>query len=121
MGFFDFFSNESETRELHSVGELRTRYYKTSFKKVRDQLQFFCDDNKIEIKHIDEVHGEMFLQTGKFHIIVSIVQVTPLETAVDLKVQTYKLIGMNAPKKQIVKIYQFLDSKLPFKGTSLHP
>ena len=121
MGFLDFFSNNTETSELHAIQDLRTRYYKTNFKKVKQEIEAHCDKQGIVLKHVDEVHGEMFLQTAKYHMIVSIVQVTPLETAVDMKVQTYKIAGMNEPKKRIIEMYAFLDTKLPFKGTSLHP
>jgi len=120
MGFLDFFRNIAETTDLHSTVELRTRYYKTNFKKVKEQIERYCEQNKIVVKHVDEVHNEMFLQNNKFHVIVSITQMNPLETAVDLKVQTYKFIGMNVPKNQILKIYSFLNSNLTFKGVSLH-
>lgn len=121
MGFFDFFSNEAETRELHKNIELKSRYYKASFKKIKDQIEVYCKNNKIAMEHIDEAHGEVFLQTSNYHVIVSIVQMNPLESSVDMKVQTYSLIGRNIPKKTILKIYEFLDSKLQFKGTNLHP
>lgn len=121
MGLLDFFSNNVETSELHKVKDLRTRYYKTNFKKIKEQIEAYSDQKGILVKHVDELHGEMFLQTAKYHMIVSIVQVTPLETAVDMKVQTYKIAGMNEPMKRIIEMYAFLDTKLPFKGTSLHP
>jgi hypothetical protein len=121
MGFFDFLSNNAETSELHSVMDLRTRYYKTSYKKVKEQVEAYAEEQNITVKHVNDVHGEIFLQTGNYHMIVSIIQVTPLETAVDMKVQTYKLMGMSLPKKLILQMYAFLNINLTFKGTSLHP
>lgn len=121
MGLSEMLSNNVETKELHDHKELRTRYYKSSFRKIKEQLEVFCNDSEIEVKNIDEVHGEMFLQTNKYHMIISMIQVTPIETAVDIKVQTYKVIGMYAPKKLILSMYKYLDSKFTFKGTSLHP
>jgi len=121
MGFFDFFSNNAETAEQHQVVGMRSRYYKSGYKKVKEQIESYCNKNQITIKHVDDVHNEMFLQTNKFHMIVSIVQVSPLETSVDMKVQTYKIMGMNAPKNLIMTVYKYLDSNLTFKGTGLHP
>jgi hypothetical protein len=121
MGLKGFLSNDMETRELHSDVELRSRYYKTSKKKVQEALEDFCKENDLRVKSYNESLGEMFIQGEKYHVMVSIIQINPLETSVDFKVQTYKLIGMNAPKKLILRLYQFLDSKVPFKGTSLHP
>lgn len=121
MGFLEIFSNNAETRELHTSVELRSRYYKANYKTIKEVIEQRCTELKIGVKHVDDMHGEMFLQTNKYHMIVSIVQVNPIESAVDMKVQTYKIAGMNAPKKLITGMYEFLDSKLTFKGTSLHP
>lgn len=121
MGIRDFLKTEQETSELHKDGDLRSRYYKTSYKKIKEQVEIYALDNKLNVRNIDDNHGEIYLQTDNYHMILQIVQVNPLETAVDVKVQTYKMIGMNQPKKSIIKLYQFLDSKLQFKGTSLHP
>lgn len=121
MGLKSFLTNNSETRELHSDTELRSRYYKASFKKVRACIEEYCDEKGIVVVNVDEVHGEMFLQTTKHHMIVSIIQLTPLETAVDLKVQTYQLIGRNVPKTKILKMYNYLNENLTFKGVGLHP
>ena len=121
MGIKTFLSNNAETRELHTDPDLRSRYYKTNFKKVREVIEQFCDNEGIVVVNVDVSHGEMFLQTTKYHMIVSIIQVTPLETAVDLKVQTYQLIGRNVPKSKIMKLYDYLNNNLSFKGVGLHP
>ncbi len=49
------------------------------------------------------------------------VQVSPLETAVDIKVQTYKILGLYKPLKIITGLYNHIDSKADFKGIGLHP
>lgn len=121
MGIGTFFSNNAETRENHQDIELRSRYYKTSFKKIRVKIEEYCDTEGIVVVNVDEAHGEMFLQTTKYHMIVSIIQINPLETAVDLKVQTYQLIGRNVPKKTVLKMYEFLNNSFTFKGVGLHP
>ncbi len=121
MGFFDFFSNVSETKELHSDIKLRTRYYRTNFKKTLVVVEDFAAQNGYVVKSIDEKYGEIFLQSQKAHMIISISQMNMLETAVDVKVELYGVIGANRPKNMIVKLYNLLDHNLEFKGTSLNP
>ena len=121
MGLKTFLTNNAETRELHTDPDLRSRYYRTTFRKTKDIIEQYCNDRGIVIVNVDEVHGEMFLQTSKHHMIASIIQVNPLETAVDLKVQTYQLIGRNMPKAKIIQMYEHLNENLTFKGVGLHP
>ncbi|MEC9484989.1 MAG: hypothetical protein UMR38_03830 [Candidatus Izemoplasma sp.] len=121
MGALDFLKTILETREMHSIEGLRTHYYKTNYTKVKEWVLNYVKSVDYTTKTIDDTHGEIYLQGKKSHIIVSIVQVTPVETAVDLKVQYYGLIGWNKPKKTIQEVYDYLDQKLPFKGISLHP
>ena len=121
MAFFDFASNIAETKELHANQYLRTRYYKTRYKNLKDVILAYAKANKIKVKSEDDLHGEIFLQTNRYHIIVSIVQVSPLESAVDIKVQTYKILGLYKPLKLILSLYIHIDTKAEFKGTGLHP
>ena len=121
MGLRTFLTNNAETRELHTDPDLRSRYYRTTFKKAKEVIEQYCNDKGIVIVNVDAVHGEMFLQTSKHHMIASIIQINPLETAVDLKVQTYQLIGRNVPKIKIVLMYEYLNENLTFKGVGLHP
>ena len=121
MGFFSFIGNTAETSELHSDVELRSRYYKTNYQKTKAVVIEYAEKNKITVRHIDDQHREVFLQGDRFHIIVSMVQVNPIETSVDFKVEQYSLLGLNRPKKRILTFYQYLDQSLPFKGVGLHP
>ncbi len=121
MGLLDFTKTISETSERHNDRELLTRYYKTSYTKVKEQIEVFCNKTGMTIDNIDDNHGEIFIKTKKLHIIISVIQVSPIETAVDIKVQTYGLIGLNLPKKTVLAIYNHLNNTLSFKGVSLHP
>ncbi len=120
MGLMDIISNFAETNEKHSKEKLKTRYYRTSYKKIKDSVISYADERSLIINSIDDKHGEIFLQTTKYHIITSIVQISSIETAVDVKVQTYKIFGLNKPQSIIENLYSFLDKKLEFKGVGLH-
>ena len=121
MGLMKFMSNFAETKELHSNRLLQTRYYRTSYTKIKNELIEYSNENNFIVNSIDDIHGEIFLQNTKFHLIISVLQINPRETAVDIKVQTYKIIGMNKPINIITNLYTFLDKKFEFKGVGLHP
>lgn len=121
MSVSSFLSNSAETREIHQVVGLRSRYYKSNYKKTKECILEYVKTLNAEVKNIDDVHREIFIQGGRFHIIFSMVQVTPIETSIDIKVDQYGLMGMHRPRRKIMEIYKYLDSNLSFKGVSLHP
>jgi hypothetical protein len=121
MGFLSFFHTIAESKELHSDTVLRSRYYKTNYAKAKAVVLEFAKEKGLDVRNIDDVHKELFLQGSRFHVIVSIVQVNPIETSIDLKVEIYGLLGFNRPKNKIVEYYAYLDQNLPFKGVGLHP
>jgi len=121
MGVFYFASNIEETSERHNNQNLRTHYYNSRYNELKQIVISYAKANKMTVKSEDDKHGEIFLQSSRFHIIVSIMQITPLETSVDFKVQTYKLLGLFKPLKLITSFYIYLNSKAQFKGAGLHP
>ncbi len=121
MGIREFLTNFAETSERHSKNILRTRYYRTRYSKVKEAVVDYAKRNDFIVNSIDDKHGEIFVQTTKFHLIISILQINALETGVDVKVQTYKIIGLNKPLSVIEHLFSFLDSVIEFKGVGLHP
>lgn len=121
MSISSFLNNAAETRELHKVSELRSRYYKTNYAKSKARVLEYVKTIDAEVRNIDDAHKEIFIQSGKFHIIFSFVQVNPIETSIDIKVDQYGLMGMHRPRKRIIAIYKYLDTHLQYKGVSLHP
>ncbi len=121
MGLMDLITNFAETSETHSNKILKTRYYRTSYKNVKSAIGDYAKKNSYIINSIDDKHGEIFVQTTKFHLIISVLQINALETAVDVKVQTYTILGLNKPRSIIEQLFTFLDKALDFKGVGLHP
>ena len=121
MGLFDFASNVSETFETNATNKLKTHYYKDRYKNIKQIVLNYALENKITVRSEDDVHGEIYLQARNYHLIISIIQVTPFETAVDIKVQTYRLLGLFKPVKLILKMFTHINSKADFKGVGLHP
>jgi hypothetical protein len=121
MGFSSFISGTSETSEMHDNRSLRSHYYKTSYTKAKEAMVQYANLNGLEVKHVDDTHKELFLQAPLYHIIASFVQINPIETSIDLKIETYTIIGFNRPMKKILNVYRYLDKNLEFKGVGLHP
>ncbi|ERJ11499.1 hypothetical protein [Haloplasma contractile] len=121
MGFFDYFSNQAETKERHKVDELKTHYYKTNYQHSKDAVIKYINEHKMNVKHVDDNYGEIFVQERSYHMVISIRQINPIETAIDIKVNTYRLVGAYKARKLILQMYKELDATIPFKGVALHP
>ncbi|MCK5762311.1 MAG: hypothetical protein KAH16_05380 [Candidatus Izimaplasma sp.] len=121
MGLKDLISNFAETSETHPNSILKTRYYRTRYTNTKNAVIDYAKKNDLIVNSVDDKHGELFIQTTKYHFIVSIVQLNVLETAVDVKVQTYKILGLNKPQSIIENLFAYLDKSLDFKGAGLHP
>ena len=120
MGIMSFITNFAETSEKHFNKSLQTHYYRTSYTKVKNKIIDYANEFDFIVNSIDDKHGEIFIQTTKFHLIMTLFQVNALETSVDVKVQTYKIFGMNKPQRVITNLFTYLDRNLEFKGIGLH-
>ena len=121
MSVSSFFGTTAETVELHPIIGLRSRYYKSNYAKAKAIILEHASKSKMIIANIDDEHREILLQSSRYHIIVSLVQVNPIETSVDFKVQMYGIFGFHRPRKVIFSFYAYLDKNLTFKGVGLHP
>lgn len=121
MSLASFFQSACETRELHADAQLRTRYYRNSFQQAKDAVDRLAAEERLEVRNIDVVHGEIYLLGNGYDVIVTAIQVTPIETGIDLKVNWFGFVGMGRPKKIALRFYQGFDRLLKFKGVSLHP
>ncbi len=111
MAFFDFASNVSETNESNSNQKLKTHYYKARYKNIKQIVINYAQVHKLHVRSEDDLHGEIYLQSNGYHMIVSIVQVSPFETAVDIKVQTYRILGLFKPTKLIINVLDHIKTK----------
>lgn len=115
-----FFQTSVETRELHKKETLRTRYYRNNFDQVVKALKVICDEEDIQMQHIDKRYGDVYMISQNFEVMVTIIQITPIETSVDFKLNYFSTFGYGRPEKKVVHLYERLDKMLTFKGTVLH-
>ena len=119
MRFGDYFRNDFETSDDHYLPELRTRYYRCRNEAAKEQFLNIAKEENAKIKDINDVHGEIFFETPGYSCIATVISPTLTETAVDFKVTTNKILPFGAGRKIIMRFYEALDKKLPFKGVGL--
>ena len=121
MGFLDYFKTTYETREKHPLRDFQTHYFKANLKSTKEALRSLIKEENWTLETENDRFGEFFIRGKKHHLIITMIQTSPQEVAVDVKVQVYQLIGFNKPQKLIQKIYAYLGSNLTIKGTGLNP
>lgn len=121
MSLSSFFASTCETRELHLDAQLRTRYYRNSFKDVVAAFEQIAKTEQLDVRDVNHVHGEIYLLGNGFDCIVTVAQISPIESGIDLKINYFSFTGMGRPKKKAIELYKRLDALLKFKGVSLHP
>lgn len=126
MGFFDAFTNRTETREKHKLKELRTRYYKIMKPQAIRVLSDLLDaDQRIELLDVSEERGEIIAQIKKprrAFMVASVITVHPYRTAIDFTITTETMIlpiDFGYSKKQVLQLYQKLDRQMEFAGTGV--
>lgn len=121
MSITSFFLSTAETRELHSDSGQRTRYYRNSFKDCLKVVEKLANEYKMDVREVNNQHGEIYLIGNGFDAIITAIQLNPIETGIDIKINYFSFAGFGRPRKRIVEFYKYFDNNLKFKGVSLHP
>lgn len=119
MAFRDFFKKDFETSDNSSYDTLKTHYYRNRIDEVKEALYELIKEQKGNLQDENEDYQELLFETSGYSCIVKITSTTPIEHAIDFKVNTYNLIGFGKGKKVIEGFYDYLDKKLSFKGIAL--
>lgn len=119
MGLFSTFSNLYETKERHEKKAYQTHYFKANYAQTKAALLDVARAQDWTLKSANDTYGELYFTGKKHHLIATLIQTSPAETAVDLKVQTYYIAGFNRPKKIIERTFNALRDAVPLKGTGL--
>lgn len=121
MSISTFFLSTAETRELHSDAKQRTHYYRNSFKDCLKVIEKMAEDFKLDVRDVNDRHGEIYLLGNGYDAIITAIQLTPIETGIDIKINYFSFVGLGRPKKRVIDFYEYFDKNLKFKGISLHP
>ena len=120
MKFRDYFSNDFETGENHYINSLKTRYYRCRNEDAKKQVLKLIEAEKGTVKAIIEQHNEIFFHCPDYTATITVISPRIGETAIDIKVTTYRIIPRGYGKQVIERLYKWLDNNLPFKGVSLY-
>ena len=120
MKFRDYFTNDFETGENHYLPSLRTRYYRCRNDEAKEAVMRVIKEEKGQVKAVLDEHHEIFFHAPQYTSTFTVISPRMSETAIDIKITTYKLIPRGLGKKIIERLYKNLDSKLTFKGVSLY-
>lgn len=119
----DIFSTHQETRENHYNVDLKSHYYKTTYKNALQSVKTIIEETPgMTITSVSEDRGEMSVNIDrpkKGFLIVTIISVRPFETAVDFTATTNTVLptDFGYSKKVILELYKKLDKKETFVGT----
>jgi hypothetical protein len=120
MKFRDYFSNDFETAEDHYLPELKTKYYRSRNEEAKAAVIKLVELEKGYVKAISDTHHEVFFQCSDYSCIATIISTRPTETAIDLKITTNSPFPRGKGRKIIIRLYEYLDKKLPYKGAGLY-
>ncbi|MEK3890126.1 hypothetical protein [Bacillus sp. FSL K6-3431] len=112
--------NSTETGDKAKDPNLKTRYYKISKRKLLDRITFVVN-NKLKgwsITHVDQDRGEMLIEkkgtVRQNQIVISVYQVEPLTSAVDI-VSAYKegFGDLGLSYFTVIKFFEILNKEVP--------
>jgi hypothetical protein len=120
---FQRWMKECETRDDHYDPELRSHYYKQSYKNVLQAvIGLFEGRNDMEVASVSEERGEIAIHMTRWpkaFIVATVIQVRPREISVDFMVSTeaFNPFGMYPKlRKLVLGFYGQLDQQLPVSG-----
>lgn len=127
MSFFaklkDFFSTHQETSEKHYNPDLKSHYYKTTYKNALQSVKSIIEETPgMTVTSISEERGEISVNIEsprKAFLIVTVISVRPYETAVDFTAtsNTFLPTDFGYSRKVILQLYKMLDKKETLVGT----
>ena len=120
MALRDLFRKDFETSDNSSYDTLRTHYYRNRIEEVKEAIYELIKQEKGNLQDENDNYQEILFETSGYSCIVKMTSITPIEQAIDFKVNTYNLIGFGKGKKVIERLYDALDKKLSFKGIALY-
>lgn len=111
MGILDKFSKNAETSDKQQDPNLRTHYYKATAQQSAQAIQHLAHAKQWKIILENSEYQEYTLQTNDgAEAIINLYNVSILETAVDVYVNSNKMFGHSA--KVIQEIYHYLNQHL---------
>ncbi len=119
MGLKDLVQTHYETSDRELDPKLQTHYYKNNYAQCKEVVLKAAKANDFKLAFEDDSRQELMLKRQDAEVIVSMVRISPIETALDFTVNTSGMISLGKGKKIIVTLYTELDKNLSLKGLAL--
>ncbi|MFJ5717281.1 hypothetical protein [Neobacillus sp. NPDC093127] len=121
---FTRYKKQIETSDRQTDDSLKTHYYKATFNQLFASVEkLFHEDADCRVTTVSKEHGEIAVEVSKpfsCFLIVTIVNVKPLETAVDFNISSEKFSLLGAYpdlKKRITSYYERINQIHTFVRT----
>lgn len=111
MGLLTRYKKEIETSDQQKDEVLKTHYYKGTYNQIFDSVErMFKDDADCRVVTVSKERGEIAVEVSKpfsCFLIITVVNVRPMETAVDFKISSEKfsLFGIYPELKKRIHSY----------------
>lgn len=112
MKFLSGFLKHYETKDGALDLDLRTRYYRNNYKVSKAAMVEVAKKLGFSIKVDDDERKEHLFKGSAGEIIVTMINITPIETAIDFTINTSGALSFGKGKKIIVSLYNELDKQL---------
>jgi len=112
MKFLSGFAKHYETKDSAQDPELVTRYYRNNYRVTKEAVLAKAKNLGFQLRHEDDERKEHLLVSNSGEIIISMVNVTPIETAVDFTINTTGALSFGQGKKIITALYNELNKEL---------
>jgi len=116
MGIFDGVRKHYETGDGVTDPLLMTHYYRNNFKQVKAALVETTKELKFNMTYENDERKEFVLKRGDSEVIVTVVNITPIETTVDFTVNTFGVLSFGKGRTIIQSLYKDLDKRLMLKS-----
>ncbi len=97
------------TTDLNAKQELITRYYHNDFSQVKLAIESICRKSQFTFQ-FNESFKEFLIDTPNFSTIITVVEITPVESSIDLYVSSKRMF--KKPSIHIKEWYVALDKNL---------
>ena len=116
MGMLDGFRKLYETSDAAAEKMLVTHYYRNNYQQVKKGLQETAKALDFNITYENDDRKEFVFKRKDCEVIVTVVNITPVETTVDFTINTFGMFSFGKGRSLINALYNDLDKRLILKG-----
>lgn len=120
------YKRKVETKDFHKNKALCTQYYKVNYKQANEVITGYAKQNGFDIVNENEEYGEMFLKKNNLEMIVTVLQINPIKSSINVFVikNPYDILGIPLPdfsacENAVKDMYEYCQKQLTFLGTNL--